>query len=395
MKYVLFALLFLVFFVSCNDGSRSYKDIDEIEIEGRSTLSWDDASRVKIAPLEGESGSCFSYPRLEELPDGTLLAVYEDCSGGRIILKRSGDGGLSWGEGFILFSRRDNINPAVPEIILLDDGTLLSAANYRPVQPYSSDRRFGISVKRSADNGYSWSGEDILYEGGWTYENGCWEPVFLQLPSGEVHLFFADETPYADSDDQNISMLRSYDRGKSWTEAPEIVSYRWESRDGMPVPLYMEDQQKVLLAIEDKHIGAFKPSVLHERGASWDEHVNGSDIRRDYHPLVAELPKDTYAGAPYLERLHTDEVILSVQTNFKRGGDWTNSIQMVLVGDSTGAAFAHPSYPFPLGSGKRAMWNSLEVLSDGTVLAASATTGYSASGKQEIWLARGSVKAVR
>ena len=68
------------------------------------------------------------------------------------------------------------------------------------------------------------------------FKDGCWEPAMLQLPVGEIQLFFSDEGIYTKTDEQNISMLRSFDNeaknfGQVSTPFPEPEGFHalWNS----------------------------------------------------------------------------------------------------------------------------------------------------------------------
>ena len=121
----------------------------------------------------------------------------------------------------------------VPDLIQLSDGTIIVAYNPRPSAPYTTGRKFGIRCKRSVDNGATWSDEIFVNDARHTFEDGCWEPSMLELPSGELQLYFADEGPYTSSNEQQISLCRSFDGGKTWSAAQK-VSFRAGYRDGMP-----------------------------------------------------------------------------------------------------------------------------------------------------------------
>lgn len=106
------------------------------------------------------------------------------------------------------------INIANSEIIQLANGDLLAACNYRPQTPEITP--FAIAVRRSTDNGVTWSDPQIIYEAEPRFSDGCWEPSFLQLPNEEVQVYFANEGPYTHSNEQEISMMTSVDNGKTW-----------------------------------------------------------------------------------------------------------------------------------------------------------------------------------
>ncbi|MFV0593373.1 MAG: exo-alpha-sialidase [Draconibacterium sp.] len=355
-------------------------------------IAWDYSTRVKIAPAAGHTEAYCGYSRLIQLYNGNLACVYETSSG-NIELVFSNDLGETRGAPQIVFSRNNNINMAVPDIIQLSDHSILVACNPRPRKPYTNDRKFGIKVRKSTDGGISWQDEQLVYEAQSTFNDGCWEPSFIQLPNGEVQLFFANEGIFTQSNEQNISMLRSGDFGETWSPEPVIVGFREGHRDGMPVPLLLKDKGEILLAVEDNKIGEFKPAVYHEKlDDNWaDGYVAANDQRRDYHPLTAPLPNETYAGAPYLARLKTGEVLLSYQSNWNRTGPWDRSCQMVEIGTDSGTQFRNRTVPFKMTSEKRGLWNSIAVIKDGTVPVALTSTNAYSSTSTEVWMIKGHV----
>lgn len=264
-------------------------------------IGWDFRSLTRIAPLDGRTGY-FGYARMTQLFDGRLACVYE-TSAGNIELVFSADRSKTWGNRQVLFETANNIPPYVPEIIELSDHSILVACNPRPREPYTADRRFGIKVRKSADGGQTWEKEQVIYQAQSTFDNGCWEPSMIQLPSGEVQLFFANEGIYTTSGEQNISMFRSTDFGNSWTAEPVIVGFRKDRRDGMPVPLLLKDKGELLIAVEDNKTDQFKPTIYREKlTANWaNGTILASDPRREYAPLMNSLADNVYAGAPYLE----------------------------------------------------------------------------------------------
>lgn len=208
-------------------------------------IAWDTSSESKIAPRGG-------YSRVRRLPDGSYVAAFEDRRG-NVNFSRSADM-VTWSKGitvipaFVVRSadRDVRVNVANAEIFPLADGTLLCGGNYRPsaedVYPYS------IVVARSEDGGVTWSEPTVLYEAGPRFGDGCWEPSFLQLPDGRVQVYFANENPYRQSDEQEISMLESRDGGRTWSREAVTVSFRKGHRDGMPVAECFGDEVVVVMA---------------------------------------------------------------------------------------------------------------------------------------------------
>ena len=266
--------IFLIFLTACSlivfacTKENEEENVDNIEpgiknvVEGI-RISWDYSSMIRIAPKADRPPGYYGYSRMIQLKDKRLACVYE-ASPGNIELTFSSDLGENWSNPNTIFQIQNNIAMAVPEIIELNDNSILVACNPRPRKPFTNDRKFGIKVRKSTDGGKNWQPEQIIYKAKTTFEDGCWEPAFIQLPNGEVQLFFANEGIYTTSTEQNISMLKSTDLGESWNDEPTIVGFRNDRRDGMPVPLLLADKGELLVAIEDNKIGEFKPAIYRE-----------------------------------------------------------------------------------------------------------------------------------
>lgn len=331
-------------------------------------VAWDYSSLQQLAPQGG-------YPRVLRLNGGQLLAVYEDYQGD-IHLKSSADTGNSWSDPQTVFQafhvkqesagERVQVRMSNPELIALNDGRLLLACNYRPTR--NGVAPFSIALRVSDDSGKTWSTPEVLYQAGADFKDGCWEPSFLQLPSGEVQLYFANESPYRDSDEQEISVIRSLDNGETW-QGPARVSFREGKRDGMPVAVASDEH--IYLAIEDNKVGEFKPYIIRSPMAnSWQKAVKGDHSDRWY--ALDSLQADSvYMGAPYLLGLPGGQYLLSYQTNRNRSGDWEKSIMEVRVAGPGARGFSRTTRPFAIPLPGEGKWNSLSLLSDGKVAALS------------------------
>jgi BNR repeat-like domain len=250
---------------------------------------------------------------------------------------------------------------------------------------------FDIRIKKSVDNGISWQHESVLYKAGASFKNGCWEPAALQLPTGEIQLFFSDESIYTSSDEQNISMLRSADNGATWSPQPQIISCRKNSRDGMPSPIWLPDQQIIAMAIEDPGFHNFKPYIIRSsQKGQWPAPVSGDDPQRQY-ALADKLPDSIYAGAPCLRRLSTGVTVLSYQSTEGRKGKNSdaNAVMVVATGNAQAAGFGNKTFPFKVPEGYHALWNALCITKGDTIIAVSSTNAYSKQ-SPAIWM----IKAV-
>ena len=351
-------------------------------------IEWDTVSMQCLAPQKGRNVGYCGYPRMIQLQDKSLICVYE-VSGGNIESIKSFDKGNTWSAPVIIATRQNGINMAVPEILELKDHSLLVSYNPRP-SPINASKHFGIRTKKSYDSGLTFTDERLLYEAGSKFEDGCWEPSQIQLPSGEIQLFFSDEGIYTNSNEQNISIFRSLDNGLTWTAKPQIVSFRTGKRDGMPVPILLKEKNEILFSIEDNAVGQFKPSIIRTTiEANWNTVADGSSLNRNA-ALALPLADSIYAGAPYLRQLKTGETILSYQGTEGSGKQWERACMYVVIGDEHGKNFGNKSIPFDIPLNKQGLWNSLCVLDDNTIIALTSTNAYS-DNATEVWMIKGNL----
>lgn len=351
---------------------------------------WDYQTLTKI------SGSRHAfYPRMITISNGELITVYE--SEGNIYLTRSGDDGSSWSESNIIAYRDGTVQATVPEIIELKNGDLIVAYNTRPPQDNADENLlFGIKVIISSDRGENWSDPINVYEGGFEWSRGVWEPVMMELDD-ELLLFFANEHPYVDNTDQEISFVMSEDHGRSWT-TPKTVSYREGHRDGMPVPIKLENSDSLLVAIEDNGFAGteFKPVII--GFSDWRDLgstvVTGdSDMRWGALDAENALADHEYGGAPYIVELPSGNLLLSFQSTKNRNVPWNLSTMIVAIGDQNGENFSHITEPFSVGTSQSALWGSLHVKNDSTVTALTSTDAYNEDGKREIYAIDGYIQS--
>lgn len=368
----------------------------------RSRIAWDATTRVRLFAWG-------NYTRMIETRGGELIAVTD---GAGVRLTRSDDAGRTWSEPQIIVPNTATHDMAVPDLMMCRDGRLLLCYNPRP-WPDNSDprRRFGIRVRLSQDGGTSWSDEIFVHDAGPLFGDGCWEPSAVELPDGEIRLYFADEGPYTHSDEQRIALCRSFDGGRSWSTG-QSVSFRPDFRDGMPVPVLLPERNEMLVAIEDNgydhHLRHFQPTLLRTKVQGAIREIGSRSRRREY-PLRVCMQAEATAGAPYLRRAATGELLLSYQSNAGRrlprqaDGfllDRIGTLRMqVAVGDRKGRDFTNVSAPFDMpespdepSAARRSYyygnWNSLCPTRDGGVWALTATNWFR-SGANECWAVKG------
>lgn len=278
------------------------------------------------------------------------------------------------------------------ELLELKSGKLLYMWNARPHR--GTELPYKIMYTTSDDGGNKWSEAHNLYIADSNYKNGCWEPIALQLPDGEIQIYFANEAPYPYSDEQEISLMRSFDECKTWTKA-EKISFRKGHRDGMPTPIYLPHNKEIALAIEDNGIkGRFKPVIVRTTNNWSDGYVSANDTRREVALNEQYSLHDTiYAGAPYLINLGKSHTLLSIQSTEGRQGENERYANMqVYIGDKNARDFKNRTTPLPnLPDNTHALWNSITKLDNKTIIAIMSIKDLK-KGQNEIWTIKGKIE---
>lgn len=393
-KNIFLLALLVIPLLSCSDSSSDPVKEEPVAEQIASSpavegirIAWDYSSLTQIS--EKNSSDYNGYGRLIQLNSKKLICTYE--SAGAILVKISDDLGKTWSSPIKVVSGTTTVNMTTPDILQLKDNSILVCYNPRPIGANNSGEKFSINTVKSTDGGLTWSNNQVIYEADSKFENGCWEPSAIQIPSGEIQLFFSNENVYRSSNEQNISILRSSNNGSTWTTMPEIVSFRSGSRDGMPKPILLKNQTEIAFSIEDNGVNnQFKPYIIRNAVAdNWQQTVVANSPNRNY-ALKEELNNAVYGGAPYLAQLSTGEVLMSYQgTDNRLNNNLDNADMKVAIGTNDAKNFNRKSTPFLISEGKSALWNSITVLDDDTVIALT-TTNQFGNGSQ-VWMIKGHV----
>lgn len=332
------------------------------------------------------------YARVKKLSNGRLALVYN--AGKALYIRQKDASAKNWGRAVKVAQDNSGVYGYTnAEMIELQNGTLMYAWNARPVDTTNPGGPYKIMAIYSYDSGATWQDEQEIFRAGTAWNDGVWEPAMLQLPSGELQIYFANEY-YMPNNSQKISMRRSYDNGKTW-KVDETVCYRDNTRDGMPVPVYLQDEKGIALIIEDNGLnGTFKPVIIHTTDNWASGSVSGSSGSR-WSALRSDeqLASDIYAGAPYIIQLGSGETLISTQSGEGRDeqGSENHALMQVYVGNGDAKDFIARStpFPFPNNATPKVLWNSLCQIDDETVMAVSSITGLST--KNGVWTSTGRI----
>ncbi|MDO5570535.1 MAG: sialidase family protein [Bacteroidales bacterium] len=345
------------------------------------SINWDQETAKKVC--DGV------YGRIKKLNTGDFALVYS--KGNSVYFRKSKDKCITWSDEVFVDGNNKNYNYTNSELIQLSNGTLFYCWNGRVVNQGGNDN-YLIMYSLSYDYGNSWEKSKIIYEGGNSFENGCWEPCALELPNGTIQVYFANEAPYINSNEQEITMIESKDKCKTWNK-PVTVSFREKHRDGMPVAIYLKESKTIALAIEDNGIdGLFKPAVISIKPDWTDLPIDGERNEREV-CLKNEnkLKSDVYAGAPYIIKIPNNRTLLSFQSTENREGENEKfAIMQVYIGDSNCHNFCNKTTPFEnIPKNGSALWNSLCLIDNNTVIAVSSfSKNHNGDG---VWTVRGNI----
>ena len=322
------------------------------------------------------------YPRIKKMANGEYLLLYMNGeTGNHIYMSRSKDL-KKWTGTQRLFegSSATETSPlyASADALVLQNGEILAVAGFRGYKSYHGDSKTnGIRIRRSTDNGVTWSEPEVIYTG------GVWEPSLLQLKSGEIQLFWtnthvggapAEFGGRKDDNSTGTAMLRSFDNGYTWNNNIEVPytaqvvaqQYTKTGSDGkyysgqMPVAWQLNNG-KIVLALEVRYGTKKEGNRTYNLSMAYTDGANSWPVS-----LGAEeegpstLIKNMYlkAAGPYIRQFESGESLLSYHWATK----W-----YTLVGNADANQFGERMAAFGPDVAT-SIWGSSEIIGSHTVI---------------------------
>lgn len=312
--------------------------------------------------------SSATYPRVKQMANGEYILFYQNGQIGSNIYYTTSADTLNWEKANVLFKLRaaeningtqDSVRYSTCDAVVLSNGDILAVASFRYNLGYALDAsQGGLALRRSSDNGKTWSEEKIIYTG------INWEPYITETQDGEVQIFFTHNAPkfYLDGKlDANylssgVGMLRSSDGGKTWTpnvtSAPYSASIVMQQKrdisaaktlftDQMPSVAHLNNGTSVM-AVESRPDNGELYISLGYSSDNWNT-VLGTEEEGP----VKRADNIFEGAAPYILQFASGETLLSYNVNSRFA---------VRVGDANGENFGSAILPFD----KTGYWGTLE-----------------------------------
>ena len=309
------------------------------------------------------------YPRIKKMKNGDYILFYHNGSannniGRRCVYALSKDL-KTWSNKGEIFNSYDIIDSkgnknihcyANCDGLVLSNGDILAVASCRANSGYRDlPEDAGIELKRSTDNGVTWSEPIKIYQG------VNWEPFLLELPTGELHCYFTDSSRTGlegHGTDTGTAMVVSTDGGKTWkpdfSSSPYyVLRMRWEKNGivgynhQMPSVVRLNDNKGLAAAVETNNSG-YHISLCYSDKDKWEY-------------LAADQEGPVYSNncvfsgmGPYLGQLPSGETVLSYESSSK---------YTLKIGDATARNFGSAYQPFSGG-----YWGSFCIIDSHTLV---------------------------
>lgn len=236
------------------------------------------------------------YPRIKKMADGRYIMFYQGGKVASRILYSISEDLKEWSTPAFLWTPYSVTTTAGKDIrryttadaVVLPDGDIVVVSSYRASDGYKNGIDCGLMLKRSKDNGATWSDEQKIYEG------TNWEPYLLYLPDGTIHCYFTDCIPSIK--DSGTSLIVSRDGGVTWGEYKKVSrQFKYVSdghkifTDQMPSVRLLNDGKTLCGFFEARlepdfpadDASIFKMSLVYNDGFEWKDLGNDSEGPQD------------------------------------------------------------------------------------------------------------------
>lgn len=356
---------------SLNQGSLVVNS--HADITSRSSLMMNYRSYVELGNNDVKIDAPV-YPRLKKMANGKYIMVYQNNQIGADTYYAISSDLKTWTGGNRLFARHAIVDQAgnnnerrfsTCNVLVLANGDIIAVASYRANSNYRLlPLNNGLIMKRSTDNGLTWSSAVEIYQG------TNWEPHLMQLPSGEVQCYFTDSRTHIAEYNTGTGLITSNDNGNTWTpsfgNAPlRVIRKKFGEQSG--VGLYTDQMPGVIRLNNTNKLAAAVESYNNTSNYYLSMAYTGDDGKWTNLSETQEGPTDrqnyVFPGAgPSLVQFPSGETVLSYNTG---------SLYRLRLGDATARTFSEPYTPFT----KTGYWGTVEMADSHQIIGAMHTAG--------------------
>ncbi|MDR1666979.1 MAG: Ig-like domain-containing protein [Bacteroidales bacterium] len=325
-----------------------------------------------------------TYSRIKKLPNDKYIMFWHINDVGSNILYSISPNLKDWETPKEVFTPIPNITVTVQgenrtdrrvynngDALVLQNGYLMAVASFRAnSNMYNTNDGNGIAMRISTDNGQSWGEEKVIFRG------SNWEPQILQLPSGEIQVYFTHSSTNNQMQfDQGIigdavvrssgtAILRSTDNGETWvSHLPEnefygyVVAQRYNKTENnvnrythqMPCAVLLNNSNTIALALEDQNANdaGYTISIAYSDD-NWAHYLSPNSVYNTIEEGPEDKQKSLWSGSgPYLKQFPSGETVISYSANNKYS---------IRLGNAEARTFAVPYLPFRYDG----YWGALE-----------------------------------
>lgn len=231
-------------------------------------------------PYGGETGVTVSattsydaFPTIAEA-DGDLVCIYRQGTDhtstfGNLRLRRSADGGASWGSAATIFTgTTENADLRDPGAMQMANGDLLLTWSIRGVGGVGTSVPDGCRWATSSDKGVTWSASSTLNDAFTGFSRCSCRP--LQLPNGDLlWAIYGNNHVSGDADNTRwCKVYKSTNSGASWSYLSDIGAVG--DAKGWGEPNILRAQNGQLIALVRDTVGAdLYRATSNDEGATW------------------------------------------------------------------------------------------------------------------------------